>query len=175
MYNTSNMEDAELAKPEYSPDVETTPGLNTWHDIFSALWIGAVVGWIVWSGSLLLNQYVIGPVACQSDTSMIQCDQSLLVSSVAASVFAGIAGLALLVRRRVVRPLLVVLAVAVTEWGITSSWLTGYEWYYALPLVMLITGLFYAVFVWFTQLRHFLLAFILTILLIVGFRLLIVV
>jgi hypothetical protein len=168
------MEKVTLAEPEYSPDAETTSGLNTWRDIATALWVGAIVGWIVWAGALILNQYVIGPVACQTETSMIKCDQTLLVSSGVASLLAGIVGLALLVRQRIVRPLLVVLAVGVTQWGIGSTWLAGLPWYFTALLIMLVTALFYAVFVWFTQVRHFLLAFIMTIVLVIGFRLLIV-
>jgi len=151
-------------------DTEPPVKISAWQDEVSAFVSGALVGLATWILTYLLSEYVIGVIACRSGSSLIGCDDSTAVSAGFALIFASLAGLTLLVRRRVFRPLLVVLAATITLWGINGSWLEQRTLGNVL-LTVLIMGLIYLMFAWFGKIRQFGVAIAATVVLVVLFRL----
>ena len=153
-------------------DTEPTVRFGAWKDEISALVSGAIVGVIIWILAYILDQYVIGMIACKTGSSIIDCSDAPAVSAAFALVFASIAGLTILVRRRIFRPLLVVLAAGISLWGITGSWLQAHTIVDFL-LTIVVSALMYLVFAWFAKLRQFWISLVISIVLVVIFRLMI--
>lgn len=149
------------------PAVVTSPA---WQAELSALASGAIVGVATWILTYILSEYVIGMIACGTGSSLIACSSAPSVSAGLSLVFASLVGLTLLVRRRVFRPLLVVLMAAITLWGINGSWLDERNLANML-LTVLVSALVYVVFSWFAKIRQFWIAFVVSIVLVVLFRL----
>ncbi|MDB5165857.1 MAG: rane protein of unknown function [Candidatus Saccharibacteria bacterium] len=143
---------------------------SAWRDEVSALASGALVGAATWILTYALSEYVIGQIACRAGSSIISCESSVSISAMIALIFASVAGLVLLVRRRVFRPLLVVLAAATTLWGVGASWLVE-RTLFDFVLTVLISALVYLVFAWFAKIRQFWLALGVLIVLVIVFRL----
>lgn len=152
--------------------VETAVVMQSWRRVLPTLLSGAIVGLVTWVGTFLLSEYVIGPIACRVGSSLISCSDNAAVSSNVALIVAGVVALGLLVRQRVLRPLLVVLAAVASLWGL-GSWLSNDAWYLSLVLSVVLSALVYAVFAWFSELRRFWVAFAVTIALVLVFRLLV--
>jgi hypothetical protein len=157
---------------EVMSDTEPTVKPSVWQNEVSAALSGALVGLITWILSYILSEYVIGQIACKTSSSIIACSDAPGVSAGFALVFASLAGLTFLVQRRIFRPLLVALASAITLWGVTGSWLNDRSFIDAL-LTVIMTAIVYLVFTWFAKLRQFWVSALISILLIVIFRLLI--
>ena len=87
-----------------------------------------------------------------------------------ATILGAAAGLFGLVRLYVFRPLLVVAAAVVALWGLITI-VSPFAWYIALPVVMVLYGFAFAAFAWLVRLRHFLIALISVIVVIVIVRL----
>lgn len=151
-------------------DSEPAVRFGAWKDEASGLVGGALVGLVTWLLTYGLSEYVIGQIACRAGSSLISCDSSVSVSASIALIFASIAGLILLVRRRVFRPLLVVLAAAITLWGVNTTWLVERS-FLNFILTVLVAALVYAVFAWFAKIRQFWLSLSVLTIVIVVFRL----
>ena len=88
---------------------------------------------------------------------------------ITATILMAIAALLALVRFRIFRPMLVVLAATLSLWGLTE--LTHpLAWYWALIASAALYALAYGVFVWLVRVRVFWVALVLTILLIMAVR-----
>jgi len=152
-------------------DSEPPVKFSVWQDEVSAFVGGALVGLATWTLTYLLSEYVIGIIACRSGSSLIGCDDTTVVSAGFALIFASLAGLTFLVRRRLFRPLLVVLAATVTLWGMNGSWLEERTLGNVL-LTMLVAATIYLMFGWFSKIRQFGIAIAVTVALVIVFRLL---
>lgn len=153
-------------------DTEPPVRFGAWQDEVSALVGGALVGLLTWILTYVFSKYVVGLIACQTGSSLIGCGDATSVSAVFALIFASLAGLTLLVRRRVFRPLLVVIAAAATLWGINGSWLVEQS-FLSFLLTVILASVIYLVFGWFSKIRQFWLAVVVTVGLVIIFRLLI--
>jgi hypothetical protein len=153
-------------------NTESTVRFGAWKDEISAFVGGTIVGVATWILTYILNQYVIGMIACRADSSIIGCSDAPVVSAAFGLIFASVAGLTVLVRRRVFRPLLVVLAAGISLWGINGSWLVSHNLLDFL-LSVVITALVYLVFAWFAKVRQFWISLLITVVLVVIFRLMI--
>lgn len=154
--------------------VESFAHARSWRDMLAVALIGGLVGAVSWVLLGLLDKYVLKPIACQMGSSVITCDDATYYASGIAVVVAGLIGLVLLVRQMAFRPLLVVLAAAISIWGIGALWLRDLSWLSAFAFSVVIGALFYMVFVWFSEVRKLWLAMICTILLVILFRLIII-
>ena len=152
--------------------VESAVVMQSWRRVLPALLSGAVAGLVAWIGTFLLSEYVIGPIACRVGSSLVSCSDNGAVSGNVALIVAGVVALGLLVRQRALRPLLVVLAAVASLWGL-GSWLADDAWYVSLVLSVVLSALVYAVFAWFSELRRFWVALVVTIALVLVFRLLV--
>lgn len=143
----------------------------TTRDIISTFVAGLIVGLLYVAATYLLNKYVFGNVLCRAQASA-DCAQAPSYSMIVASVFSGIAGIAMLVRLRIYRPLLVVAASLISLWGI-GTLLLNIPLYAALLIGAVLFGMSYAVFTWFIRIRSFILALVAVVILIVVLRLII--
>ena len=152
-------------EPTLSPLVPTTPA-----DLIRAVLCGVGVGLVVGALYMLLNHFLFGAVLCRPQASA-QCAQAPLYSFIVAMVVGAIVGLGGLARLRVYRPLLIVLAATVTLWGVHML-TNGFAWYWVLLAMMLLFGLAYGLYAWLARVRTFVVALVLTIVVVVVMRLL---
>jgi hypothetical protein len=89
-----------------------------------------------------------------------------------ALVIGSIGGVAALARQRVYRPLLIVLAAALTLWSVQGVLANNaFAWYVAVPITGALFALGYAAFGWLSRIRNFILALIAIVILAVVTRL----
>lgn len=134
--------------------------------------IGAVLGMLSVGLHALLHAYVFQAVLC-SDQASAACTQASNYAAIATTFIVSLAAVALLVRIRVYRPLLVVLAVVLALWGIQSI-VVVLPWYLALVGMVAVGALSYSLFAWIARLRSFVLAAIVTVVIAVLVRCVIV-
>lgn len=131
---------------------------------------GLIVGIVTLALGFMLQKYVFTPIGCQAGSSFIQCTNAGAISHNVALLFGSILGLTLLVRGGVFRPLLAVIAVVVSLWGVVASVATG-NWVIWAALTIFLFGLIYSLFVWLIQPLRFWVAVVLVVLAVVILRL----
>lgn len=131
---------------------------------------GAIVGIVTLALGFMLQKYVFTPIGCQAGSSFIQCANAGAISHNVALLFGAIVGLTLLVRSGIFRPLLAVIAVVISLWGVVASVATG-NWVIWAALMTLLFGLMYSLFVWLIQPRRFWVAVVLVVVAVVMLRL----
>ncbi|HEU0266699.1 MAG TPA: hypothetical protein VFQ70_03655 [Candidatus Saccharimonadaceae bacterium] len=139
------------------------------NEIIRTLIVGALVGIIVWGLTWLLNKGVFSPLMCHA-TIANTCSQTSAYAAIAAQIIAAIFGLITLVRQRVFRPLLVVLAASITLWGVVSD-VHNTVWYAALVACVITYALAYAAFMLLARIRMLLLSLVAIVVLFVITRL----
>lgn len=138
-------------------------------ELVSTLVAGALVGLFVAGVMMLLQQFVFGAVLCRPQAPT-DCSQAPLYSMIVAQVVGAITGIVALARLRVFRPLLAVIASAVALWGFQAI-IFDVAWYWGLVVSIFMFALTYAVFVWLARIRSFIMALVMTIVLVVIVRL----
>lgn len=150
-----------------NPDAKLVPMGG--REIITVIVSGIVVGALVAVAYMLLNKYVFGSVLCRLENSA-ECGKSPVYAEVTAQVIGIIVGVAALVRLRVYRPLLVILATAVTLWSL-SSLIGGMRWYESVIYCGVLFGLAYGLYAWVARIRSLILAITLILILVVIARL----
>lgn len=142
--------------------------MNT-RELISTMITGVVVGLLVAIIMMLLQQFVFGAVLCRAQAST-DCSRAPQYSMIVAQVVGAIAGIVGLARLRVFRPLLVVIASAISLWGFQTI-ILGVAWYWGILISAMLFGLSYGAFVWLARARSFVFALVVTIVLVVAVRL----
>lgn len=135
------------------------------------LWVVAIglgIGIVAWLADRLLTLWVFQPLLC-SHSVATACTISRNYSEVAALVIATGVGTFLLVRTQIFRPLLVSLAAALTLWGLLET-VHVLTWPWALLVMAVMFGLAYALYAWISRVRSFLLAVIVTVVVLIVVR-----
>lgn len=135
------------------------------------LLLGVILGAVGWLLTLLLNQFVLGPVFCGNQSTTGLCLNSEVTAGNIALVLMSIAGVLGLVRMGVYRPMLIAIAVVISLWGI-AGWVDGLVWFEGFIWTILLYAITYAAFTWLVRPRSFLFAIILVLVLIALARLL---
>jgi len=152
-----------------APDEQPTPFVSTTvRQLVTVLVIGLGVGLLVWGLTRLVSVYVATPLLCGDGG---QCTSALRYSELAAVIIANGIGLFSLVRLRVYRPLLIVLASAVTAWGIIGYTTVLFPWYGVLMTSALMYIICYVAYTWLARIKLFWVATLLLILVTVAARL----
>lgn len=138
-------------------------------DLVGILVLGGISGLIIWGLGVLLNRYVFDMVLCQRGIGG-QCAHVLDYSAGAAVVIGSILALVGLIWLRVYRPLLVVLAAAISLWGIAQLAM-GMTWYWGVLVAIILYLLAYGLYAWVARVRLFWVALAATIVLVVAVRL----
>lgn len=111
---------------------------------------GLLAGLVTFALYMALEQFVFEPVLCRESAALARCESKEAFSSGVAIVLGSMLGLVLLVRERVYRPILAILGVAISLWGI-------YALVAALPIVLaaavatIMFGIAYVLFSWLVQ------------------------
>ena len=125
----------------------TTMNVRT---VISVLLIGMVVGLVNYALYLFFDQLVFQPLLCRGDGGLVSCTNGAELANLLSILIASTVGLVFLVRERIFRPLLVVLAVAVALGGLMTVAVT-LPWFLTAMLVVLLYSLAYALFAWLAQ------------------------
>ena len=138
-------------------------------DFLSVIVLGGVLGLLLWGLGFVLNRFVFDALLCQGDTSG-QCVNAKDYAAATVGLIGGVLALLALIRLRVYRPLLVLLASLISLWGIVQlSW--NYSWYIGVLIVIAMYATAFAAFSWITRVRVFWIALVATIVLVVAVRL----
>jgi len=79
---------------------------------------GLLVGIVTFAAYLLLERFAFEPILCRESAALARCDSREAIASGTAIVLSSMLGLILLVRERVYRPILAIIGVAVSLWGL---------------------------------------------------------
>ena len=140
----------------------------TRRDFIGVLVSGIIAGLAAFVLYALLNKFVFGAVLCRTESTG-DCSQAPTYSMIVAMIISTIAGVANLARLRIYRPLLVGLASAIALWGIHTM-VAGVAWYWSALVFAVLFALAYAVFGWVARLRNFILALVVTVVIVVVSR-----
>lgn len=132
--------------------------------------LGVGVGIVGWLLSLVIYHVILTPLFC-GDVSSSQCAGATGSAANIASIVMAVVGLLGLVRLSVYRPLLIVVAVVVSLWGL-GGWTTGLPWYETLSWWAVLYALCYITFSWLVRPRAFAPAVVLIVVAVVLIRLL---
>lgn len=154
-------------------DIQERPAYSVgWNSLIVVLSVGAFVGFFGWLLTLGIHNWIITPVFCRSSDTASICSNSNVISWVISYILVSIAGLFMLVRSGIFRPLLVVLAALLTLWTfglwfMPAYWGAGLLWS---------TGLFalaYALYAWLASIERFIISSVLIVVVVVLLRLLV--
>ncbi len=145
-------------------------------DLLKIALVGAAVGIIAVALYALIDAYVFTPALCQNTAAEVnRCANKPAFTDALTMILAAIIGLFAMVQLRVYRPLLVVILATVGIWGVLSTVSSGLAWWGAALGSALVFALTYALFAWLVQLRHFLLALCVSVVVVIVVRLLLLV
>lgn len=111
---------------------------------------GLLVGVVSFALYVGLDRFVFEPVLCRENAALARCESKDEFAAGAAIVLGSLLGLFLLVRERVYRPILAIIGIAISLWGVFG--LVG-----VLPILLaacvatILFGLAYVVFSWLVQ------------------------
>lgn len=152
---------------------QVQPGaiLMSWRDVVKVIVAGALAGILTMALYVLLDRYVFTPTLCSDmNAGTGRCDNRLLFSSGVALVVAAFPVLFYFVNQRIYRPLLVVIVSIAALWNVPL--LIGEL---SLGVAILVAGLLFAgiylLMAWLVQVRNFLVALGLSVIVVVVLRL----
>jgi hypothetical protein len=111
---------------------------------------GLGVGLVTYGLYLVLERFIFDPILCRESTAIVDCDSTTTVAAGMAIVIGSILGLVLLVRERIYRPMLAILGVGLSLWGVFTL-VAGLPLVIAAIIIALLYGVAYALFSWLSQ------------------------
>lgn len=112
--------------------------------------IGAVIGGLFWSLTWLVVHFIINPLFCSADVNALACSNSVGLSGNIANVLVATIGIGILVKFRIMRPLVIVVAAAAVLWGL-AGWTDGFTWGEIVFWNVLLYSLTYLLFSWISR------------------------
>ncbi len=79
---------------------------------------GLGVGLLTYALYLALEQVIFDPILCKENSALVHCEDAPSIAGGVAMILGSLAGLVLLVRERVYRPIMAILGVMIALWGI---------------------------------------------------------
>ena len=119
--------------------------------LFAAAGIGLAIGAIVWGLGYIVNTYVMQVLFCPG-TQTMRCDDFVPYAHGIAGVIGAGIGLFGLIKLRVLRPLLVILAAAAALWNLPSA-LSVLPWLAVGVATVIFYAGVYALFSWVARIR----------------------
>lgn len=120
---------------------------RTWSIWLRTVVIGAGLGAVFWIFTVLLNNYVIEPLACQNMVNASVCSNSVPLAGNIATILAGLLGIVVMVRMGIFRPIILAVASAALLWNLAGM-TDGLFWAEALGWSVLLYALSYGLFAW---------------------------
>jgi hypothetical protein len=115
--------------------------------------LGVGLGAAYWLLTQIIRQVILVPLLC-GDPSTSACLGASDTSGAIATVVVAIVGVLGLVRLSVYRPLIIVVAAAISLWGL-SSWVAGLQWFEGLAAAVILYAVSYVTFSWLVRPRAF--------------------
>lgn len=133
--------------------------------IFGILLTGLVMAVLTVVIAKVLNHFIISPALCRGASEAV-CANGASISFHVSSIVAAIVAVAMLVNVAVYRPLLVVLAVIISSWGLFNAPLpfVALPWYWQIVVLVLLNGLALLAFSWILRTYNLIVALVLTVL-----------
>lgn len=138
-------------------------------EILRLLGFGLAIGVLFAGVYYLLEHFVFGSVLCRPGNDMA-CASAPSYAMAVSIVLTAVVGLVGLVQLRGYRPLIVVLAIAVSYWGLNII-LQNITWYIGLIVAAVLFALSYLLFSWIARLRSLSITLLLTIVVVILIRL----
>lgn len=110
--------------------------------------LGVIAGVVFWVLMMLLDRYVMRQFVCDSITT--SCSAAGIAAGNIATILVAVGGLFAAIRIQMFRPLIVVIAVALTLWGL-GGWVSGLDWWIQLGWAAVLYGVAYLLFSWITN------------------------
>jgi hypothetical protein len=130
--------------------------------------LGIGLGAGFWLLTQIIRQVILVPLLC-GDPTTSACLAVNDTSGSIAGVIVAIIGVLGLVRLSVYRPLIIVVAAAISLWGL-SSWIAGLQWYEGLAAAIILYVVSYVAFSWLVRPRAFVPAMVIVIVVVVLAR-----
>lgn len=142
-------------------------------EVLKVLLLGLAVGLLVPLLSFLLERFFIEPVFCRSADSFGVCATGGLTAYYIATALVSVLAIVLLANWQVFRPLLIVVGVAASLWGLKKysgdvASASGLEFYLFSAVIF---ALAYLLFYWVMRIRTFVISVILAVGLVIAIRL----
>lgn len=138
-------------------------------DFLSILVLGGLIGLLIWIVSVCMHRYVFDAYFCGGDI-VRQCGSASTYSIVVGTLVGAVVALGGLIRLRVYRPLLVLIASILSTWGIVQlSW--SFSWLTGILIVIALFALTFGLYSWIARVREFWLTLLLMVVLVVSVRL----
>jgi hypothetical protein len=141
-------------------------------ELIQVLIVGALAGLITVALYAMLDRYVLTPALCSAPELAARCEAKPYFASGIAMIVGAVLGLFVLVQRRVYRPLLVTLLSTAGLWNIVIVIAQFPVWLAAISIA-LIFAVVYAAFAWLAQIRNFIYALIVGVVLVLLMRIII--
>lgn len=152
----------------------TSPGSNWttmgWRSVMNVFLCGAIIGVVTYILFMLFDRYVYQLLLCGDSRAALSCDASAPLANGTAIILGSMLGLILMVRERVYRPILAIIGVTITVWGMFFV-LASLPWIVLLLAAALVFGISYVLYTWVAQPTNLIVAVGGTILLVVITRL----
>jgi hypothetical protein len=143
----------------------------SWRSLMIVFLIGTAVGLLTYALYIPLTKFVFEPILCGNDSvALVRCGTETSFASAIAIVLGSMVGLIFLVRERIFRPLLVILAAALSLWGLLII-ITSLPFLVGLLVTAVVFGIGYATFAWFAQSSNLITSLITITLVIIATRL----
>lgn len=141
--------------------INTEPrAIGASQSIWKVVLLAFGLGLIYWVISFFVEKYIIGKFFCGLQTALI-CQNIVNVSGNIAIILTAIIGIVLMVRLRMVQPLIVSVASSIVLWGI-SSWTNGLVWYETIVCDVVLYLLAYVLFSWIVRCKSLAVALIIS-------------
>jgi hypothetical protein len=111
---------------------------------------GLFVGILTYALFVVLERFVFDPILCRDSVAIARCESKDNFASGVALILGSMLGLTLLVRERVYRPILAIVGVVISLWGIFGV-VSTLPWLLALALVCAVFAVGYVLFSWLVQ------------------------
>ena len=111
---------------------------------------GLLVGVVTYALYVLLERFVFDPVLCRESVALARCETKDEFAGGVALLLGSMLGLVLLVRELVYRPIMALVGVVVSLWGLFAL-VAVLPWFVALLITALLFGLAYVLFSWLVQ------------------------
>jgi hypothetical protein len=104
-------------------DIESqtiSPSYSLWRIIV----LGVLSGLLFWVLTIAINQYIINPIFCGSNSTAYSCLKATNIPGNIAAVLVAVAGIVAMVYSRIAQPLITTVATGATLWGL-AQWTSG--------------------------------------------------
>ncbi len=153
----------------YGTDESTTFVTMNSRKLLMIVAVGILAGLVTWGLAHVFDMYVYKAILC-NNPSAVQCASSPQYAATTATVIGAAVALFGLVRLRVYRPLLIVLATFISLWGLIEL-VAPMAWYVEALICAGLYGVALGTFAWVARIRNFIFTAIIILILIIGLRL----